>query len=122
MTGTIRKRGKSSWELRFDVGRDPASGRRRFRYLSVKGTKASAQRALTEALHQRDTGTDIARSRLTVHAFLERWLTDDAAVHVAPSTLARYRQIVGRLSALLALSACRSCARPISKAPICVSR
>ena len=36
-----------------------------------------------------------------MHAFLERWLSDDAAVHVAPSTLARYRQIVGRLTSLL---------------------
>ena len=70
MTGTIRKRGKGSWELRFDVGRDPASGRRRFRYLSVKGTKASAQRALTEgrsisgtpAPTSRDHGSPCMRS------------------------------------------------------------
>ncbi|HJN91993.1 MAG TPA: tyrosine-type recombinase/integrase [Dehalococcoidia bacterium] len=101
MTGTIRKRGQRSWGVRFDIGRDPATGKRRFRYLSVKGTKADARRALTEVLHEHDTGTDVARSRITVSEFLNRWLSDHAAMNAAPSTLTRYRQIVERLAPLV---------------------
>ncbi len=101
MTGTIRKRGKRSWEARFDVGRDHTTGQRRFEYRTIQGTKAEAQRALREALHRRDNGTDVRPARITVSDFLNRWLSDHAAVHVAPATLTRYQQIVGRLVPLL---------------------
>lgn len=101
MAGTIRKRGVESWEIRFDVGRDAKTGQRRFRYQTVHGSKRQAEQALTEALHRRDTGMDVQPSKLSVGEFLERWLRDYAEVNVAPSTLQRYRQIVGRLAPLL---------------------
>ena len=101
MAGTIRKRARETWEVRFELGRDPGTGRRRFRYRTVRGTKKDAERALTQALHRRDTGTDIAPARVTVAEYLQRWLRDYVAVNVAPSTLRRYEQIVGRLLPLL---------------------
>ena len=101
MAGMIRKRGKRSWEVRIELGRDPVTGKRRFRHRSIRGTKRDAERALTESLHQRDHGTDVRPARVTVRDFLHRWLSDHAAGHVAPSTLTRYRQIVGRLTPLL---------------------
>ena len=39
MKGHIRQRGKNSFELKFDAGRDPATGKRRIQYASFKGTK-----------------------------------------------------------------------------------
>ena len=101
MAGTIRKRARETWAVRFELGRDPGTGRRRFRYRTVRGTKKDAERALTQALHRRDTGTDIAPARVTVAEYLQRWLRDYAAANVAPSTLRRYQQIVGRLLPLL---------------------
>jgi integrase len=97
MSGTIRKRAKDSWELRFDVGRDPTTGRRKFRYQTVRGSRKQAEQALTQALHRRDTGMDVVPSRITVAEYLDRWLRDYAEVNVAPSTLQRYRQVAGRL-------------------------
>ncbi len=46
MTGHIRRRGESCWELKFDVGTD-VSGKRQIRYHSFKGTKREAQADLT---------------------------------------------------------------------------
>jgi hypothetical protein len=37
--GHLRQRGKQSWELKFDDGRDPVSGKRIVRYVSFRGTK-----------------------------------------------------------------------------------
>jgi integrase len=48
MTGHIRRRGEHSWELKFDIGRDPATGRRLVEYHSFKGTKREAKDKLTE--------------------------------------------------------------------------
>lgn len=101
MSGTIRKRGRRSWEIRFDVGRDPATGRRRFRYHTVRGTKRDAERALTEALHTRDRGAEVAPTRISCGEYLQRWLDDYARPTLAPATVRRYEQIAERLTRLL---------------------
>ena len=93
MAGSIRRRGKDGWGLTIDLGRD-AQGRRLRRFLTVTGTKKEAERVLSEALHQRDTGIDIAPNKITVGDFLERWLRDYATEQVAASTLQRYQGIV----------------------------
>ena len=45
MRGTITKRGKKSWQVKYDLPRD--QGKRRQRYATVTGTYKDAQRALT---------------------------------------------------------------------------
>jgi hypothetical protein len=44
--GGIRRRGKRSWQLRFDDGID-ATGRRKPRWARVRGTHQNAQKELT---------------------------------------------------------------------------
>ena len=94
MAGSIRRRGKGTWEVTVDLGRDPTTGRRRRRFLAVKGNKRDAERAQAEAVHLRDTGIDLSPDKMTVAQYLRRWLRDYAAHNVAPSTLARYQGIV----------------------------
>lgn len=91
MAGSIRRRGANTWELTVDLGRDPVTGRRQRRFESFNGTKKAAQQRLTELLSTRDRGIDIQPTKVTFGEYLARWLTDYAAVSVAPSTLARYR-------------------------------
>ena len=91
MAGSIRRRGSNTWELTVDLGRDPVTGQRQRRFESFKGTKKAAQQRLTDLLSTRDRGIDIQPTKVTLREYLARWLTDYAAVSVAPSTLARYR-------------------------------
>ena len=49
MTGHIRRRGENSWELKFDLGTDPQTGKRLTRYHSFKGTKREAAGGADEA-------------------------------------------------------------------------
>ena len=58
MNGSIRKRGKNSWELTIDLGYD-SGGKRRRKYVSVRGTKAEAQRKLREVLGSLDKGLPV---------------------------------------------------------------
>ena len=54
MRGNITKRGKGSWQLKFDV---PAvDGKRQQRYATVHGTRQDAQKELTRLLAASDTG------------------------------------------------------------------
>src|SRR5437870_13294191 len=66
MTGSIRRRGKMTWELTFDLGRDPVTDERQRQSMSFQGTRREAEKALAEAIHRRNTGLDIARGQLTV--------------------------------------------------------
>ena len=51
MRGHITKRGKYSWTIVLDLGRDSATGKRRQQWVSIKGTKKDAERRLAELLH-----------------------------------------------------------------------
>ena len=55
MRGHIRQRGKRSWAIVLDLGRD-SRGRRRQHWHTVRGTKKDAERELTKLLHELDTG------------------------------------------------------------------
>ena len=94
MTGSIRRRGRRSWELNFDLGRDPVTGARLRRFVTVKGTRRDAERALAEAIHRHNTGLDVAYGKMTVAQYLRRWLSDYAETNVSAATLVRYRGIV----------------------------
>ena len=48
MSGSIRSRSKGSWELKFEAGVDPATGKRKTVYRTVKGTKRQAEAKLVE--------------------------------------------------------------------------
>ena len=94
MRGHIRRRGKRSWGVVLEAGRDPSTGRRKQKWTSIKGTKRDAQQRLTELLRSRDKGIYIEPSKITVRDYLNRWLVDYAEPNVAPTTLRRYRAIV----------------------------
>jgi integrase len=96
MSGHIRRRGERSWELKFDLGRDPATGKRQSRYHSFKGTKREAQAELTRLSAEAIQGTYVDPTSETVWGFLDRWDRDWAATNVSPKTLERYRGIIAK--------------------------
>jgi len=93
--GHIRgKRRRKGRELKFDLGRDPVTGKRRIRYHSVRGTKKEAARELTRLLAAASTGEHIDPSKITLGEFLDRWERDWAAVNVSPKTQERYGELL----------------------------
>src|SRR6516164_1482993 len=93
--GHIRQRGKQSWLLKFDLGRD-ASGKRVTRHITFRGTKREAQAELNRLLNRRNEGTYVDRTKMSVGEYLEHWLTVDIERWVARKTAIRHRQIVQR--------------------------
>ena len=93
MTGHVRRRGKNSFELKFNAGRDPVTGKRHIRYSSFKGTKRAAELELARLVSEHDAGNSVDPSKVTVAEFFDRWDHDWASVNVSLKTLERYRQI-----------------------------
>ncbi len=92
MKGHIRARGKNSWTVKFDVGRDPITGKRLTRWHTVHGGKREAQRKLAELIHAANEGTYVEPTRVTVAEYLGRWLAH-ARSRVAARTFERYEEI-----------------------------
>lgn len=94
MAGSIRRRGEQSWELKFDLGRDPVTGKRETRFRSFKGTKREAQAELTRLTAEAQRGAYVEATTETVGGFMDRWSRDWAALNVSPKTLERYRELI----------------------------
>jgi len=90
MTGHIRRRGAKSWELKFDAGADPLTGKRKTQYHSFKGTKREAEIALAKLIVSAAAGEYVDPSKLTIGAFLDNWENDWARGHLSPKTFERY--------------------------------
>jgi integrase len=83
MTGHIRRRGERSWEIKFDLGTDPLTGKRLTLYHSVKGTKREAKAELTKLKADADQKKYIEQTKLTVNGFLARWKADWADLNLS---------------------------------------
>ena len=93
MPGSIIRRGKTSWRLKFEAGeRDPLTGKRRTRYVTFRGTKKDAKAELIRRLAEIANGTAVNPSKATVAEYVRGWL--DSATHLAPKTHERYRELV----------------------------
>ena len=94
MRGHIIKRYKDSYTIVINLGADPATGKRRQQWYSVKGTKKEAEKRLSELLHELDTGTFMKPGKTTLAEYLERWMKDYARPNLAPRTVEGYESII----------------------------
>ena len=92
-SGTITRRGKSSWRIKYDLPRDE-SGQRRIAWATVRGKRADAEKELRRRLSAIDHGVHVDPSTLTVGEYLKSWLADVAPQSVAPKALERYHGLV----------------------------
>ena len=94
MRGGLRERSPGIWEVRFEAGRDPLTGRRRQVSRSVKGTKREAQQVLNALVADADAGR-LSGSNASFTQLADEWLTL-AAGDLSPTTLRRYRGLLNK--------------------------
>lgn len=93
MKGSIRQRGKGTWQIRYE-GQPDGSGKRKYLSVTFHGNKTDAQRELRKKITAVEEGTHVDRNLETVSSFMESWLTNYAAVNTTPRTTQGYRQKV----------------------------
>ena len=97
MRGSIRTRVAGRvYELRVALGKDPVTGRYRQKSVTVRGSRAEAQRALRRLLEEVEDGQHKALEggSRTFGELLDEWLTHTAAADRSPTTIARYRSVI----------------------------
>ncbi len=96
MRGHIVKRYEDSYNIVLNLGTDPATGKRKQQWITVKGTKKEAEKKLSELLHQLDTGNFMKPGKLTLADYLEIWMKDYAWPNLSPRTAESYEYIIRR--------------------------
>jgi integrase len=86
----VRRRGKRSWEIKFDVGVDPVTGQRQTKYRSFRGTKREAEIEAARLVTAAAQSELVDASKLTVAEFLDRWERDWLAGNVSAKTAETY--------------------------------
>jgi integrase len=94
-TGHIRERSPGSFELRYSLGTDPATGKRKIATTTVRGSMKVAAKELRRLLSAIDNGDHVNPTRMTVRDWLAKWLLA-VREEVAPGTHEFYAQIVER--------------------------
>ena len=93
MRGSVIRRGKSSWRIKFDVGND-ANGKRKIQYHTFRGTRRGAQDKLTELMASVGTGSYVEPSKIMVTDFvrsrIDQW---EASGKISVVTATRYREL-----------------------------
>lgn len=92
-TGHIRRRSNGSYELRYSLGTNAATGKRRIATATVKGTRRDAEKELRRLLRTLDTGEHVDPSRMTVRQWLTAWLASTRE-EISPKSYERYAEIV----------------------------
>jgi integrase len=88
--GSIQRRGKQSWRIRFEDGVD-AAGRRKRRTVTFRGKRQDALRELTRLLAAADAGTLPEPSKATVAEQVRNWIKSDP--DLSPKTAERYMEL-----------------------------
>ena len=70
MRGHIVKRGKDSYSIKVSVGKDATTGKYKYQWTTVKGTKKEAEKRLSEIQHQLDTACLCVPVRLPYRSIL----------------------------------------------------
>src|SRR6478672_650313 len=83
--GTIKSRSSGSYRIRYSLGRDPVSGKRRFGTATIRGTRKQAEKELVRLLRSVDTGEHVDPNRMTVGDWLKLWINTTKA-EVSPKT------------------------------------
>ena len=93
MRGSIRQRGKNSWQIQVYTGKEP-DGKYHRHLETIKGRKGDAQKRLTELLASLDKGVYIPPGRLTVAEHLRNWLNSYVRTKCSPKTQDGYAMII----------------------------
>src|SRR5215469_12323785 len=95
MKGHIQQRGKNSFRLKFDAGRDEKTGERKIQYHTFHGTKRQAQVKLAELIASVAQAKYVEPNKVPVAEWV-RGRVDiwEAAGDITGRTAKRYRQLV----------------------------
>ncbi|KAF0248737.1 MAG: integrase family protein [bacterium] len=95
-TGQVIRKGERTWLIRMFVGRDPSTGKRKYFNHTIRGTNKDAQRYLNGILREKDLGTFIEPSAMTLGEYFDKWLAVAAKPRLKERSYTDYEDLLRR--------------------------
>ena len=98
MRGSVRQRARGVWEIRIYVGRDPATGRKRYKSRTVRGRRRDVEQLCRDLLSEIDAEPEVAAPAValpTVGEWLDEWWELKKPT-LSPTTVSSWRSSVER--------------------------
>jgi len=92
--GHVRQLKSGSWELVFDLPREPGQERQQKSVTVKAANKKEAKAKLREILRQIDTNTYVDAGKMTVGEFLQNWLRNYCEPNLRQTTVDGYKIII----------------------------
>ena len=93
MRGHIRQRSPGHWAVVIDL-QDPTTGKRRRKWITVKGGKRAAQIEAAKLVNELQNGATVEPTKVSLAAFLDRFERDWIPGNVAARTAVRYIELL----------------------------
>ncbi len=93
MRGSIKK-DNNNWNVVFDLGKDPITGKRKQKRKRGFKTKKEAEKYMTEQLNAIDKGTYFEPSEMTLSEYLDYWVENHAKPNTAKRTYENYQYMI----------------------------
>src|SRR5262249_5965251 len=87
-------RGKSSWRIKYEIGHDPVTKKRRTQFETVRGTKKEAAARLAKRVTEVGEGAFIARDTATIADYARHWLKAVPPAKASAKTHERYAHLI----------------------------
>jgi len=97
VAGSMRQRGKTSWELIAYIGFDAEARKRRYARKTFRGSRREAERELARFVAEVADGGRMPTAPVSLGEVLTRWLASRRS-HLAAATLDRYRVAITHVS------------------------
>ena len=88
----IINRGKNTFKIAIYIGKDPSTGKKRYKHSTYHGTKRDAQKHERRLKAEFDQSGFLDDQKLTLKEFLNMWLKRIES-ELSPSTYRRYEQL-----------------------------
>lgn len=95
MAGQIIARGERVWLVRVFLGRDSSTGKGNYYNKTIHGNKKDAQKYLNSVLREKDLGTFVEPSAITLNEYLNQWL-ETTINRVTERTYTDYTELLNR--------------------------
>jgi integrase len=93
MRDGIIKRGTNSYSIALPLGKQAETGKYKYQWVTVQGTKKEAKERRIQSLHEIKIGDFIKPTNLLVAEYLENWL-QNYKPNLSPRGFERYRDII----------------------------
>lgn len=89
----IKRKGAKNYTIILQLGLDPATGKRKQKWIAMGTSKREAEQYMTKLIHELDTGSYVRPNKETLGEYIDSWFQNHQA-NISPTTAQSYVNLI----------------------------